>query len=644
MTKALLEDGKHCSKKARHALTAVAAAISLLAALPAPVSAQTSPPCDDDDVVVQTNDALRADCRALWAFYNRLSDPGTLDDAGYGQWGASNSIFAWSGLLVGAKGGDTVARVRELDLTNFGLQGSISAEIGKLTQLEKLNLSYNSLSGSIPAAIGKLTKLRELELGDNNLRGRIPTDIGKLTNLERLQLRDNDLSGSIPAAIGKLTNVEYLNVSDNRLSGRIPTDIGKLTKLRYLNLSRNIGVRGSIPSAIGSLTNLEDLNLSYMNLSGSLPTTMGNLTNLENLYLQYNRLRMNVLPGSIPAALSSLNLAYLNLDNNIFLNPPPPPPPPPPPTDENGDDGEVDDGDEDGDDGGDDGDDDGEDDGDDDGEDDGDDDGEDDGDDDGEDDEGEDDGTGPVTNVDDGEGGDGEGDRVRIGPGRYRDSEGRVFIGPGGDSGIGPVAEVGEIDDDSEPDSGPGEDAEPVGRFADDDRSVHQANIEVIADRGITLGCDPTHLDRFCPNREVTRAQMMAFLARALGESGSQAASSFSDVADDAWYLPYLARLAELGVAEADSDGAFRPLDPLTRADMAVLLTRAFPHITAVAEPTGVFDDVPADAPYAGEVEATFAAGVTRGCSSQPSLYCPDNTVTRAQMASFLARALEDTP
>ena len=69
------------------------------------------------------------------------------------------------------------------------------------------------------------------------------------------------------------------------------------------------------------------------------------------------------------------------------------------------------------------------------------------------------------------------------------------------------------------------------------------------------MGCDPTRLDRFCPDREITRAQMMAFLARALSEEGDpEAENSFADVADDAWYLPYLARLAELGVAQADPD------------------------------------------------------------------------------------------
>ena len=553
-------------------------------------STQTDSPCDSTDVVEETLDALRADCRALWAFYNRLSDPGSLDDAGTSQWGASNSIYAWRGVTIDYDTAEHTRprpaqlRVVGLSLYNSGLRGSISAEIGNLTELKNLDLSYNSLSGSIPTAIGNLTKLGELELGNNSLTGRIPTAIGNLTNLRRLQLRNNDLRGSIPTAIGNLTKLEYLNLSGNNHTGTIPTAIGNLTNLKYLNFSRNIWMSGSIPAAIGNLTNLEDLDLSYMNLSGSLPTEMRNLTSLQNAYLQYNRLRMGVLPGSIPAALSQLNLVFLNLDNNIFLNPTPP-------TDGDNDN-------------------------------------------------------------DEGDGSEGDGDsgesRILIGPGRYRDREGRIFIGPRGEGGIGPVAEVGEIDGDPEPPSepGPGEDdGQPVGRFADDDRSVHQANIEVIADRGITLGCDPTRLDRFCPDREITRAQMMAFLARALSVEGDpEAENSFGDVADDAWYLPYLARLAELGVAQADPDGNFRPLDPLTRADMAVLLTRAFAHITAVAEPTGVFEDVPANAPYAGEVEAILNVGITRGCSNQPMLYCPDNTVTRAQMASFLAQALESAP
>ena len=190
--------------------------------------------------------------------------------------------------------------------------------------------------------------------------------------------------------------------------------------------------------------------------------------------------------------------------------------------------------------------------------------------------------------------------------------------------------------------------AEPVfvGRFSDEDGSAHENNIEAIAARGVTLGCSPTYPGLFCPGRVVTRAQMMAFLARALGlEDGAVALTSrFADVPGGAWYLPYLERLADLGVVEPYEDGTFRPSEPLTRRDMAVFLTRAFARIAPVAELAGAFEDVAADAPGAAEVEAILAAGVTRGCSAEPMRYCPEESVTRAQMASFLIRALKSAP
>ena len=190
--------------------------------------------------------------------------------------------------------------------------------------------------------------------------------------------------------------------------------------------------------------------------------------------------------------------------------------------------------------------------------------------------------------------------------------------------------------------------AEPTyaGRFSDEDGNAHEGNIEAIAARGVTVGCSPTYPGLFCPGRVVTRAQMMAFLARALGVEGDAAAltSRFADVPGSAWYSPYLERLADLGVVEPYEDGTFRPSEPLTRRDMAVFLARAFPHISPVAEPAGAFEDVPADAPGAAEVEAVLAAGVTRGCSAEPMRYCPEEPVTRAQMASFLIRALEGAP
>jgi hypothetical protein len=58
----------------------------------------------------------------------------------------------------------------------------------------------------------------------------------------------------------------------------------------------------------------------------------------------------------------------------------------------------------------------------------------------------------------------------------------------------------------------------------------------------------------------------------------------------------------------------------------------------APASPT--FNDVPTSDPAFQFIEAFAAAGITAGCSVSPPLYCPDSTVTRRQMAVFLAKAL----
>jgi hypothetical protein len=53
--------------------------------------------------------------------------------------------------------------------------------------------------------------------------------------------------------------------------------------------------------------------------------------------------------------------------------------------------------------------------------------------------------------------------------------------------------------------------------FIDDDGSIFEADIEKLATAGITKGCNPPSNDRYCPDDNVTRGQMAAFLTRALG-------------------------------------------------------------------------------------------------------------------------------
>ena len=61
---------------------------------------------------------------------------------------------------------------------------------------------------------------------------------------------------------------------------------------------------------------------------------------------------------------------------------------------------------------------------------------------------------------------------------------------------------------------------------------------------------------------------------------------------------------------------------------------------TSPAPATATFNDVPTGHPFFSFVEALVAAGITSGCSVSPPLFCPDNPVTRGQLAKFLGQAL----
>jgi hypothetical protein len=55
---------------------------------------------------------------------------------------------------------------------------------------------------------------------------------------------------------------------------------------------------------------------------------------------------------------------------------------------------------------------------------------------------------------------------------------------------------------------------------------------------------------------------------------------------------------------------------------------------------TATFNDVPTNHQFFPFIEALAAAGITTGCSDNRPLYCPDNFVTRGQMAALFSRAL----
>ena len=195
----------------------------------------------------------------------------------------------------------------------------------------------------------------------------------------------------------------------------------------------------------------------------------------------------------------------------------------------------------------------------------------------------------------------------------------------------------GDSDDDA--DDVP-EEPTSSGSFDDDDGSVHEASIDRLAAEGVLEGTECGDL-RICPDQPLERWVMAVWMTRVLDDDPlpSDAGTRFEDVDADAWWAGYVERLAELGVTDGCKTEPLRycPDQPVTRAQMATFLVRAFE--LPPAPPAGFTDT--AGSTHEANIDALAPGGVTKGCDTDPLRYCPEQAVTRAQMAAFLVRAID---
>jgi virginiamycin B lyase len=114
---------------------------------------------------------------------------------------------------------------------------------------------------------------------------------------------------------------------------------------------------------------------------------------------------------------------------------------------------------------------------------------------------------------------------------------------------------------------------------------------------------------------------------------------SFPDVPTSNSFYPFVENLFHNGVTGGCGGGDYCPGNSVTRAQMAVFLMKSKAGAAEIPPPpTGtVFADVPANSPFAPFIEQLAHFGITGGCGGGD--YCPNNPVTRAQMAAFLMKA-----
>jgi len=177
--------------------------------------------------------------------------------------------------------------------------------------------------------------------------------------------------------------------------------------------------------------------------------------------------------------------------------------------------------------------------------------------------------------------------------------------------------------------------------FSDAAGSWAQGSITYLAARNIINGVGNGN---FAPNEGVTRAQFAKMLAGILGADVSGYKDSrFSDVAADVWYAPYIEWAAANGIVSGTSNGKYEPNAPITREEMAVMITRfakTARHTLPAKVQSPAFTDNGKISSWASEaVTAVKEAGIISG--KPGNKFDPQTGATRAEAAKMLTELMQ---
>jgi hypothetical protein len=114
-------------------------------------------------------------------------------------------------------------------------------------------------------------------------------------------------------------------------------------------------------------------------------------------------------------------------------------------------------------------------------------------------------------------------------------------------------------------------------------------------------------------------------------------ATPFKDVPGNYWATPFINELAARGVIAGFPDGTFRPEAPVTRAEFAAMINRAFPNRPQIRPPIN-FTDVPSNFWGKGGIERAYTTGFMAGYPG--NVFRPEENIPRAQVLVSLTNGL----
>jgi O-glycosyl hydrolase len=170
--------------------------------------------------------------------------------------------------------------------------------------------------------------------------------------------------------------------------------------------------------------------------------------------------------------------------------------------------------------------------------------------------------------------------------------------------------------------------------------SKHEWAIEAIGTlqaKGIIQG---TTESTFSPDQNITRADFVILLVRALGLKADHT-SNFADVSQEDYYYEAVGIAKKLGIISGFEDGSFQPKSEITRQDMMVIIARALKAVNKLNAIGGTdtlndFSDASSIAAYAADsIAALVKARIIQG---DGEFIHPAATTTRAEAAVAIFR------
>ncbi len=178
------------------------------------------------------------------------------------------------------------------------------------------------------------------------------------------------------------------------------------------------------------------------------------------------------------------------------------------------------------------------------------------------------------------------------------------------------------------------------------DMTDHWAHydVEYMAFEGLVSGVSD---DKFDPEAKISRAEYITILDRALGYE-IVSGESFADVAEDAWYAPFVATAKANGLlAGLPTDDGFKPEQPITREEMALFTYNAIKAtkrndewVKAMPDGWDSFTDTQSVSDWAKDaLKYLIQTGIIKGTSD--TSVSPKDNATRAQGAVILKRFMQ---